>query len=98
MRLMLPGRSVPPALAGILAVLRLLPRESLPLTILLSLGVLAATLLPLGFTVVTGLLVGSIPGAVRAGLDSDAGRHTLTLLAAAGLLIVGERVLGPFPA
>src|SRR5437763_1763367 len=98
MRLRLPRRSVPPALSGILAVLRLLPRVSFSLTILLAAAVFAATLLPLAFTVVTGLLVGSVPPAVHAGLDSAPGRHTLTLLAIAALLIVSERVLGPFQA
>jgi ABC-type multidrug transport system fused ATPase/permease subunit len=69
---------------------------SRPLTLLLSVSVLAATLLPLAATVVTGLLVGSIPPAVRDGLDSAAGRYTLSLLAGASLLIVAERLLTPF--
>ena len=96
MRLTLPRRgALPAALGGMLAVLRLLPRVSPALTLLLALGVIAATLLPLAFLVVTGLLVGSIPAAVSGGLDSDAGRHTVALLAAAAALIVGERLLGP---
>src|SRR5260370_19595160 len=89
-------RPLPAALAGIVAVLRLLPRVSRPMTVLLAAGVLAATLLHLAATVVGGLLVGSIPAAVRAGLDSSAGRHTAALLVGAALLILGERLLWPF--
>ena len=88
-------RTLPPALSGILAVLRLLPRVSVPMTIGLAVGVAVSTLLPLGFTVESGFLVGSIPPAVRTGLDSSAGRHTLVLLAGAALLIVGERQMAP---
>jgi hypothetical protein len=88
-------RPLPAALVGIVAVLRLLPRVSRPMTARLATGVLAATLLPLAATVVGGLLVGSIPAAVRSGLDSDAGRQTVTLLAGAALLLVGQRLLWP---
>lgn len=90
--------SLPPTVSGVLAILRILPLVSRRLSVLLSASVLAATALPLAATVVTGLLVGSIPPAVRDGLDSDAGRVTLSLLAGAALLIVGERLLMPFQA
>jgi len=88
-------RTPPPALSGILVVLRLLPRVSVPMTIGLAVGVAVSTVLPLGFTVEGGLLVGSVPPAVRTGLDSSAGRHTLVLLAGAAVLIVGERLVAP---
>ncbi|HEV2124318.1 MAG TPA: hypothetical protein VGW38_16310, partial [Chloroflexota bacterium] len=91
-----PRFSVPPAVSGILTILRILPRVSRPLTLLLFASVLAATAVPIAATVVTGLLVGSIPSAVRGGLDSAAGHYTLALLAGASLLIVAERLLMPF--
>lgn len=89
-------RQLPPALSGVLAVLRLLPRVSAPLTVLLATLVLISSALPIAATVVAGLLVGSVPAAVRDGLDSPAGQHALTLLALVALLIVTERLLGPF--
>ena len=87
-----------PTLAGVLAVLRLLPRISPGLTVLLAAVVLASSLLPLGITITAGLLVGSVPPAVGAGLESAAGQRTLTLLGIAALLIVVERLLTPFGA
>lgn len=86
---------VPPEVAGILAVLRLLPGVSVSMTLLITAGVAVATLLPLGFTVVGGLLVGSIPRSVHTGFGSPAGQHTLFLLAIVALLITGERVVAP---
>ena len=91
-------RPLPPTLAGILAVLRLLPRISPRLSALLATIVVLASLLPLAVTIAAGLLVGSVPAAVREGLSSAAGRHTLGLLAIAALLIVAERLLGPIQA
>ena len=88
--------SASPTVAGTLAVLRLLPAVGGAKTTLLAIGVLASTVLPLAATVVTGLLVGSVPAAVTGGLASPAGHGALALLAAVGLLIVAERVLGPF--
>ena len=67
-----------PALAGTVVLLRLLPRVHLPRTILLAVVVLLNMLLPIGLTVVTGLLIGSIPAAVEGGLESPAARLTLT--------------------
>ncbi len=97
MRLSAPWRrSLSPTLAGTFALLRLLPRVSRARTALLAAGVLAGTLLPLGATVVAGLLVGSVPAAVRGGLASAAGRASLSLLVGAGALIVAERLLTPF--
>jgi len=96
-RLTLPRRwAASPTLVGTFAVLRLLPQVSRGRTALLAAGVLAATALPLAAVVVTGMLVGAIPPAVRGGLDSPAGRRALSLLVVAGVLIVAERLLGPF--
>jgi len=96
-RLTLPWRwSASPTLVGTFAVLRLLPQVSRGRTALLAAGVLAATALPLAAVIVTGMLVGAIPPAVRGGLDSPAGRRALSLLVVAGVLIVTERLLGPF--
>jgi ATP-binding cassette subfamily B protein len=75
-----------------------LPRVSQPLTVGLIAGIIAQTALPLGFIVVSGSLVGSIPVAVRSGMSSPAGRHTLMLLAAAALLIAAQRVIIPLAA
>ena len=66
-------RPRPPALTGTLVLLRLLPTVSLPLTILLALAVLVSAALPIAVTVVSGLLVGAIPAAVRSGLASPPG-------------------------
>lgn len=87
-----------PTVTGTLAVLRLLPRVSGGMTAALTAAVILATAMPLGFTIVTGILVGSVPAAVRSGLDSSAGHHTLVLLGIAAGLIVGQRVLAPFQA
>lgn len=97
-RLRLRRPRLPPTLAGIVALLRLLPRISRALTVLLAAVVLASSLLPLGVTITAGLLIGSVPAAVSAGLDSPAGGYTLTLLGVAALLIVVERLLAPFGA
>jgi ABC-type multidrug transport system fused ATPase/permease subunit len=89
-------RRLPPALSGVFAVLGLLPRVSARLTALLAATVLVSSALPLAVTVTAGLLVGSVPPAVRGGFDSPAGRRTLVLLGLAAALIVAERLLGPF--
>ncbi len=90
------GRPLPPALTGTLILLRLLPMVSLPLTILLGWAVLVSAAFPIAVTVVSGLLVGSIPAAVRSGLASPAGQRSVALLVAITLLIVAVRVLVPF--
>jgi ABC-type multidrug transport system fused ATPase/permease subunit len=65
------------------------------MTALLGALLVLATALPLGFTIVAGTLVGSVPAAIRGGLQSGAGRHTLVLLAVAVGLAVLQRVLAP---
>ena len=87
-------RSVPPALVGILALLRLLPRVHLARTISLAFVVALNMLLPIGLTVVTGLLIGSIPAAVEGGFDSPAARLTLIWLAVFSAVFVALELLG----
>lgn len=82
-------------MAGILAVVRLLPRIHPVTAWLFALTVLTAAALPITVAVVTGLLVGSIPAAVTGGLDSAAGRTTLTLLALVTALVITQRVVTP---
>ena len=97
-RFRLQKRPLPPALAGVLAVLGLLPRISARLTALLAAIVMMSSILPLAVTVAAGLLVGSVPAAVQGGFDSGGGRRTLALLGIAALLIVAERLMSPFQA
>jgi ABC-type multidrug transport system fused ATPase/permease subunit len=84
--------------AGILAVLRLLPRIHPVTPWLFALGILAAAALPITIAVLTGLLVGSIPASVDGGLGAPAGRVTLGLLAAVAALVVAQRVITPVTA
>jgi ATP-binding cassette subfamily B protein len=74
--------------AGLWRTVALLPGVSTPLTATVGAGVLASGLLPVAFTVVTGVVVGAVPAAVADGLDSPAGRRLLALVALAGLLFV----------
>lgn len=87
--------TLPPALTGILALLKLLPRVDRWGSLLFALGVLVSSVLPVGIALLTGLLIGSIPAAVSAGLESPAGRHTLALLAGVAALVTAVRILGP---
>jgi ABC-type multidrug transport system fused ATPase/permease subunit len=86
---------MPPAVTGIVAVLRLLPRVHPVKPWLFAAAVVASAALPIAIAVLTGLLVGSIPPAVDAGLDSAAGGTTRLLLAAVAALVVTQRVLSP---
>lgn len=86
---------MPPALLGLWALLRLLPRVSRLKTILGAVGIVLASMLPVAVAVVTGLLVGAIPDALGAGLDSPDGRAMLGLLAGVGALVVAQRAVTP---
>ena len=86
---------MPAALAGTLAVLRLLPSVDQSRSVALALSTATVAVLPIATTVVTGLLVGSVPGAVAGGPDSPEARRTLTLFLLVCLLAVVGRVLGP---
>jgi len=77
-----------------LAVFRLFPYAGrmLPLGFALE---LAAGLMPVAFIVATSAIVGRVPGAVRAGLDSPEWRSLRNVLIVAGLLFVAQQVIGP---
>ena len=86
---------IPPTLQGIIALLRVLPKVSPGRSALGALLILAAALLPIGVAMATGLLIGSIPDAVREGLASDTGRQMLTLLAVVGGLVLAQQIVAP---
>ncbi|NKE60085.1 ABC transporter ATP-binding protein [Lentzea sp. PSKA42] len=88
-------RSLPPTAKGILAVLRVLPRVSRPRTALLAGGVVVSAVLPIGIFVLTGLLIGDLPGAARDGADSLAADRVGTLLVTVGIVILIERLTTP---
>lgn len=90
-----PLHSLPPTAKGILAVLRVLPRVSRPRTALLAGGVVVSAVLPIGIAVLTGLLIGAIPGAARDGADSPAADRVGTLLVAVAITILVERLTSP---
>ncbi|MEU0885013.1 ABC transporter ATP-binding protein [Lentzea sp. NPDC005914] len=90
-----PLHSLPPTAKGILAVLRVLPRVSRPRTALLAGGVVVSAALPIGIAVLTGLLIGAIPGAARDGADSAAAARVGTLLVAVAIAILVERLTSP---
>ena len=77
-----------------LAVLRLFPYggRMVPLGIALQ---LVAALMPVAFIVATSAVVGRVPGAVHAGLDSPEWRSLRNTLIAAGLLFVAQQVISP---
>lgn len=75
-----------PALAGLFHIVRLLPEVSLPLTASVTVGVLAGAVLPFGFTLATGALVGAVPQAIGNGFDSPDGRLALQALTVLALL------------
>lgn len=75
--------------------LRLAPAVSPPLMAALAATVLASAVFPVAFTVVSGLLVGSVPATVQHGFDSSAGRSTLVLLAVASALFGVTQMIEP---
>jgi hypothetical protein len=91
--------ALPPALAGILAVLRLLPTVRRGGAGLFALAVLVSAVLPIAIAVLTGLLVGSIPAAVAGDPAGDGTPDpravTYGLLAGVAALVVAQRVLTP---
>ncbi|MHB8674757.1 MAG: ABC transporter ATP-binding protein, partial [Candidatus Limnocylindrales bacterium] len=88
-------RPISPALKGTLAVLLLLPRVSLSRSILLLTGTLLTAVLPVAITILSGELIGLIPEAVQAGIESSAGQMIVRFLMIIGVLIVVLRTLGP---
>jgi ATP-binding cassette, subfamily B, bacterial len=83
-------------LSSLMAVMRLLPKIDLWKSFLFGLGIVFGAVLPVATAVFTGLLVGSIPASLASGIDSPAGRHTLTLLALVGGSVILARVNTPF--
>lgn len=88
--------AVPAELSGTVRVLSLLPTVSVPLTVLLFWSIMAATVLPLAFTISAGALVGAVPPAVRHGFASSAGDRALLLLGLVAVIVLAQRVLAPF--
>jgi ATP-binding cassette subfamily B protein len=87
---------LPPAAAGTFALIGLLPRVSLPMTVLLWASVLVLAALPVATGVAIGLLVGSVPAAVEGGMGSPAAGESFWLLAAVVALIALNRAIAPF--
>jgi ATP-binding cassette, subfamily B, bacterial len=77
-----------------LAVARLYPQIGKGFTAAVVALVLISPLLSLGYTLAAGYLVGSVPAAVRDGIDSAAGRRLLTALAAVGATFIAQYALG----
>jgi ATP-binding cassette subfamily B protein len=77
-----------------LAVLRLFPYGGRMVPLGVALQVVSG-LLPVAFIVTTSAIVGRVPGAVRAGLDSPEWRSLRNVLIVAGLLFVAQQVVGP---
>ncbi|HEY3543357.1 MAG TPA: ABC transporter ATP-binding protein [Gaiellaceae bacterium] len=77
-----------------LAVLRILPLGGRMLAFGVALQVVSA-LMPVAFIVATSAVVGHVPGAVRAGLDSPEWRSLRNTLIVAGLLFVAQQVISP---
>lgn len=80
--------------APIMLCVRLLPEACPGLTVALVAVILANAIVPAATIVATGLMVGSLPATVHAGLASAAGHRTLaTLVAWTALMMLGE--IGP---
>jgi ATP-binding cassette, subfamily B, bacterial len=77
-----------------LAVLRLFPYGGRMVPLGVTLQVVAG-LMPVAFIVTTSAIVGRVPGAVRAGLDSPEWHSLRNVLILAGLLFVAQQVIGP---
>ncbi len=86
---------VSPATLGQLHLMALLPRVSGQLAAALGVLVAVTAALPLVFTLASGALVGSIPGAVRAGAGSPEAEAALGVLALTAAVFVLQRLIGP---
>ncbi|WP_100444599.1 ABC transporter ATP-binding protein [Glycomyces xiaoerkulensis] len=82
-----------PAARGLLELTRLLPRISLPRTILFIGTILASAALPLAATIAIGLLIGAVPDAADAGPGSAEARHAYLLLAWGTLALLLQRMV-----
>ena len=81
--------------AGIFRLVRLLPRASLPLTLVLVFVVILGAVVPNLFAIATGLVVGQVAEGVAGGLGSPAGQRLLWTAVAAGGLFVLQELFGP---
>ncbi|HVX46992.1 MAG TPA: ABC transporter ATP-binding protein [Mycobacteriales bacterium] len=86
---------IPRSVQGLRIVIGLLPRIHRSQAVAFGLGILVQAASPVAITVVTGLLIGSIPETVRNGFDSPAGRHSIVLLIVLAALVVLNRALSP---
>jgi ATP-binding cassette subfamily B protein len=77
------------------ALLRLLPQAGFTTSVLFVALQLLGALMPIAFSVTTGLLVGSLPAVISSGIASPAGRELWTELALLGAVMLVSRVLGP---
>ena len=80
---------------GIVRLIRLMPRASLPLTVVLGLAVIASALVPNLYAITTGLVVAKVAEGVEGGLSSPAGQSLLWAAIAAGGLFVLQQVFAP---
>src|SRR5450432_3954873 len=80
------------AAEGVFALLRLLPRVNRFKTWWGLILVLLAAVLPVAMAVVSGVLIGGLPLAVRYGLHSAPGRRIVWLLVIVGCLVVLQRI------
>ena len=81
------------AIRGLLALMRMLPQVSAPLTIAAAATVLLSAALPLGTTLASGRLVDAVPAALRGGWDAVAGRTAVQALVTLGALFVMQRLM-----
>ena len=71
------------------------PRVNLPLSLVAVVSILMGALLPTAFTLASGTLIGSIPGAVRGGLGSAAGHRLTVALIVMGAVYVAQLAVLP---
>jgi ATP-binding cassette subfamily B protein len=77
-----------------LAILRVLPNGG-PLLVPAAVLQLLSGLMPVAFIVATSAIVGRVPAAVDRGVDSPEWRSLRNALLVAGVLFVGQQLLGP---
>ncbi|HVE91704.1 MAG TPA: ABC transporter ATP-binding protein [Actinomycetota bacterium] len=78
-----------------MALIRLLPGVSRPMTVAVVTATLIAAALPVAMTLANGALIGGVPAAVRGGFGSDEGRKLLWITGLAGALFVAQQTFGP---
>ncbi len=83
---------LPPAIRGIAALLRLLPRVNRTTALLGAVCIAAVSLLPIAVAMATGLLIGAIPGVADGG---TAGTGLVTLLVVLGALVLAQQITTP---